>query len=59
MSSEQLLASNWIAVGAVAFPHLLYAFIWFFPQIWMHYFKKNSVEVFEAMAWMLKGVSRS
>lgn len=57
--SEQDAAewSNWGVVVALALPHLLYAFIWYFPHIWMRLFRKSSVRVFESMAWLLKGTS--
>jgi hypothetical protein len=57
--SEQDAAhvSNWGVVGALALPHLLYAFIWYFPHMWMRLFGKSSVRVFESMAWLLKGTS--
>ena len=46
--------SNWLVCGALAAPHLLYAFIWFFPRTWQAAFKKRSVEAFETVAWLLK-----
>lgn len=49
--------SNWALVGALALPHLLYAYIWYFPHIWMRLFGRSSVRVFESMAWFLKGTS--
>mmetsp|Transcript_4853 Transcript_4853/g.9659 ORF Transcript_4853/g.9659 Transcript_4853/m.9659 type:complete len:193 (+) Transcript_4853:51-629(+) len=51
--------SNWGVVGALALPHLLYAFIWYFPDMWMRMFRKSSVRVFESMAWLLKVVQFS
>ena len=48
-------ASIWAAIAFLALPHLLYAFIWFFPHLWMNAFKKRSVEVFETVAWLMKG----
>lgn len=54
LSGEMRNASNWIVVGALALPHLLYAFIWYMPEVWMKLFKKKSVEVFETCAWLLK-----
>jgi hypothetical protein len=50
-----LAESNYLVCGALALPHFLYAFIWFFPQRWMALFKKRSVEAFETVAWFLKG----
>ena len=55
MTNLQLASSDWILVVALALPHLLYAFIWFFPHLWMRAFKKSSVETFELLAWTLKG----
>jgi hypothetical protein len=52
---DPLLISNWVVVGCLALPHLLYAYIWFFPNKWMAIFKKDSVQVFENIAWLLKG----
>lgn len=57
MLDSQLAVSDWLLVVVLAIPHLLYAFIWFFPHLWMRAFKKNSAEVFESMAWLLKGKS--
>ncbi|KAI8110979.1 hypothetical protein M9434_004553 [Picochlorum sp. BPE23] len=51
--------SNWGVVGALALPHLLYAFIWYFPDMWMRMFRKSSVRVFESMAWLLKVIQFS
>ncbi|EFN59374.1 hypothetical protein CHLNCDRAFT_137846 [Chlorella variabilis] len=48
--------SNTLVCLGLALPHFLYAYIWFFPQQWMAAFKKRSVEVFETLAWALKGV---
>jgi len=50
-----LSLSNWVVVGCLALPHLLYAYIWFFPHKWRALFKKQSVDVFEKLAWLLKG----
>lgn len=47
-------ASNWLVVGALASPHILYACIWYFPQIWMKIYGRWSVQVFESLAWILK-----
>lgn len=58
-SGELRNASNWIVVGALALPHLLYAFIWYMPELWMKTFQKRSVEVFETCAWLLKSVQFS
>ena len=55
--AADLTLGNWMTVAALAAPHLLYAFIWFFPQKWMKAFDKSSVMVFENFAWMLKGRS--
>lgn len=46
--------SNWLVCAALAAPHALYAFIWFFPRTWQAAFKKRSVEAFETVAWLLK-----
>lgn len=51
---DALEASNWAAAGALAAPHLLYAYIWFLPKQWQAIFKKRSVETFETVAWLLK-----
>lgn len=48
-------ASNWLVVGALASPHILYSFIWYFPQVWRSIYGRWSVEVFESLAWVLKG----
>lgn len=48
-------ASNWLVVGALASPHILYAFIWYFPQVWRSIYGRWSVQVFESLAWILKG----
>lgn len=49
--------SNYLVCACLAAPHILYAYIWFFPQQWMAAFKKRSVEAFETLAWVLKGAS--
>lgn len=53
-----LAESNYLVCVALALPHFLYAFIWFFPQRWMALFKKRSVEAFETVAWFLKGAEQ-
>ena len=53
MASLEL--SDWAVVACLALPHLLYAYIWFFPDRWMAVWKKSSVQVFENFAWALKG----
>jgi hypothetical protein len=47
--------SNWLVVAALASPHILYAYIWFFPQQWMTAFKSKSVDIFAWIATVLKG----
>lgn len=55
---DALEASNWTVAGGLSAPHLLYAFIWFFPRSWQAIFKKRSVEAFETVAWLLKSERR-
>ncbi len=57
-SAAELAASNWIAVAALAAPHLLYAVLWFLPHRWLALFKERAVETFEATAGSLKGARR-
>lgn len=54
---NETLGSDWATVGILATPHLLYAFIWYMPHLWMKAFGKKSVEYFETIAWILKGTS--
>ena len=49
------LALSWFVALAIATPHVLYAYIWFFPDKWRAAFKSRSVEVFHNTAWALKG----
>lgn len=49
--------NTWLVLAVLASPHVLYAYVWFFPHRWMSIFKKDSVEVFENIAWMLKCTS--
>ena len=53
-ADDQLPLSNWIAVVALASPHLLYAYIWYNSDRFYAAFKKRSCEVFEWLAWGLK-----
>ena len=53
--AESIQLSDVAVVACLAAPHLLYAYIWYFPQQWLAAFKKQSVWVFEAVAWALKG----
>ena len=46
---------SWLVALAIATPHFLYAYIWFFPQKWLEAFKGRSVDVFHHAAWALKG----
>lgn len=46
---------EWALALALAAPHALYAFIWFFPETWQGRFGKRSVLVFDSCAWVLKG----
>jgi hypothetical protein len=32
--------------AAVSAPHFLYAFIWFYPDVWQRLFPKNAVQAF-------------
>ena len=57
MAPTALDASNYTVCACLAAPHLLYAYIWFFPQHWRAAFKQRSVEAFETVAWLLKGVA--
>lgn len=54
---DRLEFSNYTVCAALAAPHLLYAYIWFFPRRWMALFGKNSCKTFETVAWLLKGES--
>jgi hypothetical protein len=47
---------SWLVALAVAAPHFLYAYIWFFPHKWQAAFKGRSVDTFHHAAWALKGV---
>jgi hypothetical protein len=49
--------NTWLVLAVLASPHVLYAHVWFFPHRWTSIFKKNTVEVFENIAWMLKCAS--
>ncbi|KAK9787879.1 hypothetical protein WJX73_007648 [Symbiochloris irregularis] len=44
------LPLDWVVVSALAAPHLLYSFIWFFPKIWLRWFGKEAVTVFSYIA---------
>lgn len=46
---------EWALALALVAPHVLYAFIWFFPSVWRSWFGKRSVTVFDSAAWGLKG----
>eukprot|EP00887_Chlorella_sp_A99_P005383 scaffold1.g5383.t1 len=59
VSPEQLALSNWAVLAALAAPHLLYAYIWFYSKQWHAAFKSYACEVFEWVAWALKGVQFS
>nr|BBC28424.1 phospholipid-N-methyltransferase [Chlamydomonas applanata] len=37
---------DWVLVAALASPHFLYAFIWFFPKTWQRAFGKGAVDAF-------------
>ena len=54
MAADRL---DWLVTAAVASPHVLYAFIWLLPDIWLALFSKKShraVYGFECCAWFLK-----
>ena len=59
MVIDQLLIANWVVVAALAAPHLLYAYIWFYPQRWRYQlrgvFKDEAAHMFSAIAWLRKG----
>ena len=42
------------AVAAITAPHLLYAFIWFMPELWRNIFSKP-IRAFQLSATILKG----
>ena len=45
------------AVAAITAPHLLYAFIWFMPDLWRKLFPKP-IRAFQLSASILKGRQR-
>ena len=49
------MSTEWSLALALAAPHVLYAFIWFFPSVWRRRFGERSVAVFDGTAWVLKG----
>ena len=49
------ISVEWALALALAAPHVLYGFIWFFPDAWRARFGKQSVLVFDSVAWVLKG----
>lgn len=51
------MSTEWTLALALAAPHVLYAFIWFFPSVWRRRFGERSVAVFDGAAWVLKGAS--
>ena len=55
VTAASLELSSWATLAALAAPHLLYAFIWFYPHAWQHWFGKRACEWFERIAWALKG----
>lgn len=48
------MSVEWSLALALAMPHLLYGFIWFFPSVWRRWFGNQSVVVFDSIAWVLK-----
>lgn len=54
---HEILSEDWTTVAILAIPHFLYAFIWYFPHLWMKAFGKHSIQCFESIAWILKGMS--
>ncbi len=50
-----VVSIEWALALALAAPHLLYGFIWFFPNVWQGRFGQQSVLVFDSVAWVLKG----
>ena len=51
ISPEQ---SNWIVGLILAAPHILYAYLWFFPGHWKAAFAARSVDVFATVAATMK-----
>lgn len=54
-STLDIMSIEWLLALALAMPHLLYGFIWFFPSVWRRWFGNQSVLVFDSVAWVLKG----
>ena len=50
------MVSNILVGALLSIPHIMYAFIWFFPEKWMKAFGKQSVHVFATVASALKVV---
>lgn len=46
---------DWLLFVALAAPHALYAYIWFFPGHWRAMFRRSPVSVFATVASLLKG----
>ena len=46
-----------ITAFLIALPHILYAAIWYQPQIWRAQFRGLSVEIFSRVASALKGTA--
>ncbi len=57
-SEWHLGAVDSLAVAAITAPHLLYAFIWFMPEIWRRFFPKP-IRAFQLSASILKGKATS
>ncbi|KAK9824170.1 hypothetical protein WJX72_008252 [[Myrmecia] bisecta] len=50
---------DWLVILAISLPHILYAFIWFFPKKWKGLFRREPVLAFNLLAWLLKVVQFS
>lgn len=47
--------ADWLLVTCLAWPHLLYAGVWFHPHVWKRHFPKSAVPAFARSAFIGKG----
>ena len=55
LSAQVMAASDWAVIASVTAPHLLYAVVWFLPELWSKLFPRKPIAAFKNAALLGKG----
>lgn len=57
LEAVPVVVANVQACAFIALPHFIYAFIWFYPRVWRHWFGKKAADAFAMVGLVTKGGS--